>query len=44
MFFHSVLEILDLIANFQRRAGYIKETTHGTNFHDNTAEVESDEE
>ncbi|KAF2273037.1 sulphite reductase hemo protein, beta subunit [Westerdykella ornata] len=26
------------------RAGYIKETTHGTNFHENTAEVESDEE
>lgn len=26
------------------RAGYIKETTHGTNFHEDTAEVESDEE
>ncbi|KAF2739020.1 thiamine diphosphate-binding protein [Polyplosphaeria fusca] len=30
--------------DFVIRAGYIKETTHGTNFHENTAEVESDEE
>ena len=31
-------------ANIMFRSGYIKETTHGTNFHENTAEVESDEE
>ncbi|KAF2645560.1 thiamine diphosphate-binding protein [Massarina eburnea CBS 473.64] len=30
--------------DFCIRAGYINETTHGTNFHDNTAEEESDEE
>ncbi|KAF2121576.1 sulfite reductase-like protein subunit beta [Lophiotrema nucula] len=30
--------------DFVIRTGYINETTHGTNFHDNTAEVESDED
>ncbi|PVI03512.1 sulfite reductase-like protein subunit beta [Periconia macrospinosa] len=30
--------------DFVIRAGYINETTHGTNFHDNTAEDESDAE
>jgi len=30
--------------DFVIRKGYINETTHGTNFHDNTAEMESDGE
>ncbi|KAJ4368253.1 Sulfite reductase [NADPH] subunit beta [Neocucurbitaria cava] len=30
--------------DFVIRKGYINETTHGTNFHDNTAEEESEEE
>lgn len=30
--------------DFVIRKGYINETTHGTNFHDNTAEAESDAE
>ncbi|KAF1955795.1 thiamine diphosphate-binding protein [Byssothecium circinans] len=30
--------------DFVIRTGYIQETTHGTNFHENTAEDESDEE
>lgn len=30
--------------DFVIRKGYINETTHGTNFHDNTGEEESDAE